>query len=114
MRDYVDTMIQEFPQVCLKGVNTQTSWDTNLFKIDENQVPLNKKMQEQFHRSTYQALFLYKQGGPNIMPAVAFLTTRVKEPTQQDWKKLVKMMKFLKQTKNDVLTLKAKNLQIAN
>ena len=114
MRDYIKTMIEEFPQECLKGINTQTPWDTNLFKIEENQIPLNKSMKEQFHCSTYQALFLYKRGRPNIIPGVVFLMTQVTEPTQEDWKKLIKMMKFFNQTKDDILTLEAKNLEIAN
>ena len=114
MRDYAKIMIEEFLQECLKGINTQTPWDTNLFKIRENQILLNKSMKEQFHHSTYQALFLCKRRCPNIMTRVAFLTTRVTEPTQEDWKKLIKMMKFLNQTKDDILTLEAKNLEIAN
>ena len=80
MQDYIKTMIQEFPKECLKGTNTQTPWDGNLFKVEENQVPLNNTMKEQFHRSTYQALFLCKRGHPDIIPGVSFLTTRVKEP----------------------------------
>ena len=62
----------------------------------------------------YQALFLCKQGRPDIMPGVVFLTTRVQHPTQQDWIKLVKMMNFLQQTQQDILTLEANNLEVAN
>ena len=35
------------------------------------------------------------------------------EPTHEDWNKLIKMMKFLAKIKDDMLMLKANNLQIA-
>ena len=36
---------------------------------------------------------------------MAFLCTRVREPTQQDWDKLVRMMNWLKRTRLECLTL---------
>ena len=51
-----------------------------------------------------------KQGRPDILPAIAFLCTCVQEPTQQDWNKLLKMLKFLARTKDDVLTLSAEEV----
>ena len=30
MQDYVKTMLQDFPEECFKGKNTQIPWDTNL------------------------------------------------------------------------------------
>ena len=42
---------------------------------------------------------------PDIQLAIAFLSTRVRAPTLQDWGKLIKLMSFLKETENDVLTL---------
>ena len=41
---------------------------------------------------------------------VAFLTTRVKEPDEDDWKKLARMMTHFKHTKDSVLTLEADNV----
>lgn len=60
-----------------------------------------------------KGLFLCKRGRPDIAPAIAFLTTRVLSPTQEDWDKLVRMMKFLRQTHNDKLTLAADDDHIA-
>ena len=39
---------------------------------------------------------------------------RIINPTQNDWSKLVKLMKFLKHTKHDMLTLEPTNLEVAN
>jgi hypothetical protein len=40
-------------------------------------------------------------------PAIAFMATRVTKPNEGDWKKLVKMMNYLKATKNDVPSMSA-------
>jgi hypothetical protein len=36
---------------------------------------------------------------------IAYLSTRVRNPNQNDWNKLVRMMTFLIQTKEDILTI---------
>ena len=65
------------------------------------------KKSEKFHTFTAQDLFLCKRRQPDTSPAIAYLTTRVRDPNQDDWKKLVRIMKFLKQSKYDCLALKA-------
>ena len=44
--------------------------------------------------------------------AIAFLTTRVKGPDTDDWKKLLRLMSYLKGTKDLVLTLEADALNL--
>ena len=61
----------------------------------------------QFHTMVAKGLFLCKRARPDIAPVIAFLCTRVKEPTKQDWGKLHRMMLFLNTTKEDVLTLRS-------
>ena len=107
MVDYVNKMISEFPEENLKGTRVTSPWSENLFQVNEASPSLSRNMAEQFHKSTAQGLFLCKRGRPDISPVIAYLTTRVKNPNQDDWMKLTKMMKFLNQTKNDKLTLRA-------
>jgi Reverse transcriptase (RNA-dependent DNA polymerase) len=107
MVDYVKKMIKEFPDKDLKCVKVTSPWNENLFKVNETSPLLSKEMAEQFHKSTAQGLFLCKRGRSDISSVIAYLTTRVRNPTQDDWMKLTKMMKFLKQTSEDKLTLKA-------
>jgi hypothetical protein len=78
-----------------------------LFKVDEKSVALNDSERELFHTVVAQGLFLCKRACPDVAPAIAFLTTRVQHPTQEDWMKLVKMMRYLKDSAEDLLTLKA-------
>jgi len=107
MVDYVESMLSSFPQSELAGAKVASPWNENLFKVNEKSPKLSKEVAEQFHTTTAQGLFLCKRARPDISPAIAYLTTRVKSPNQDDWDKLVRMMKFLRQTKGDCLTLKS-------
>ncbi len=52
----------------------------------------------QFHSHVVKLLFLAKRGRPDVLLAVSFLTTRVKMPDDDDWKKLVRVLGYLKGT----------------
>ena len=52
-------------------------------------------------------LFLCKRDRPDVQVPVALLTTRVKKPTLDDWKKLIRALKYLKDTMDLVQTLSA-------
>jgi len=117
MRDYIKTMIVSFPQEDLKGREVKSPWNDNLFKVKEDSPPLSKKKAEQFHTTTAQGLFLSKRGRPDVCISIAYLTTRVRCPNEDDWLKLVRMMKWLIQTINDVLYIEIyitneKNIQV--
>jgi hypothetical protein len=107
MRSYVDQMKESFPETPLQGAPPKSPWTKDLFKVDEGSMLLEQEQKEQFHTTTAQELFLTKRARPDIGPAIAFFTTRVRAPTKQDWEKLVRMMKFLISTRNDCLTLQA-------
>ena len=46
-------------------------------------------------------LYLCKRGRPDIEPTVAFLCTRVAKSDVEDWKKLIRLLSFLKKTIDD-------------
>ena len=79
----------------------------NLFEIHDSPT-LDKPKAETFHSHVARNLCFSKRGRPDIQVAVAFLCTRVKEPTQQDWHKLMRLMRHLKGTQDVVLTLGTK------
>jgi len=60
---------------------------------------------EQFQNTNAHALFLCEQVRPEIIPTMAFLTTRIKASTEDDWSKLIRMMQHLRQSRNDVVKL---------
>jgi hypothetical protein len=106
MVDYVKGMIEEFPEE-LDDQKANHPWNEKLFKIDNTAKDLSKEQAETFHTFVAKGLFVSKRGRPDLQPAIAFLTTRVKKPNQGDWQKLKRMMNFLNNTQNDVLTLQA-------
>ena len=55
-------------------------------------------------------MFLVKRARSDFKPGFAFLLTRVKSSMEEDSSKLVKIINFLKTTKNEVLTLEVNNI----
>ena len=105
MTAYVDKMIEQFNHPLKDGYKSPAN--ENLFKVNEKSPKLKKDKTEEFHTNVAKALFLCKRARPDIQPTVAFLCTRVKQPTIEDWSKLLRLMSYLKSTKNEVLTLRA-------
>ena len=108
MMDCVRAMIDECPVELTGTVSTPAN--DHLFKIDRGK-KLGPMKAEVFHANLAKALFLTMRARPDIRLTVAFLCTRVKEPTTYDWFKLTRMMDFLKKTVNECLTIKIHNLR---
>ena len=113
-------MIKEFPEKLSGKANTP--WTERLMKIDKTSKKLDAErasifhtfiMKAMFHFHTFvmKAMFHCKRGRPDINMTICFLATRVKEPTENHWNKLVKVMNFLKKTENEVLILEADDTQ---
>ena len=106
MVDYVKNMVEDFPEE-LNADGAKYPWNEELFKVDEKSPLLERNKADQFHSFVARALFVSTRSRIDIQPGIAFLTSRVKSPTKQDWFKLKKLMRFLKRTANDVLSLEA-------
>ena len=104
MIDYVKNMLEDFPEE-LTAQGARYPWSENLFRVDDSSPLLPKEKAEEFHTFVAKTLFASKRSRIDVQPAVSFLSTRIKAPTEQDWFKLKKMMRFLKRTADDVLTL---------
>jgi len=63
-------------------------------------------MAQLFHHITAKLLYLCKRTQQDIQTVVAFLCTRVKSPDTDDYKKLVRVIQYLRGTQE--LTLKIK------
>ena len=86
MTEHVKEMIDEFPQDL--GGEARTAAADGLFDTTRGKPPDPMKS-EAFHAMVAKALFLNMRSRPDIRLAVAFLCTRVKEPTTHDWHKLL-------------------------
>jgi len=81
---------------CLVTYSTQTQQDVK--KLSEEQGQL-------FHHLVAKLLYLSKRTRQDIQTAEAFLCTRVKEPDTDDYKKLTKVMQYIRNTKDITLTI---------
>ena len=105
MRDYVAQVIQDFPETVVGAAPTPAA--KGLFDVNLDSKPLNAKRAEAFHSTVAQLLFLAKRGRPDILTAVSFLCTRVTKSTEEDWRKLKRVILWLQKTKDEVLRLKS-------
>jgi hypothetical protein len=110
MDDYVDNLLEGLPEDMNGKASTPAA--EHLFKVDDGAAKLSPEASEMFHSITAKSLFLCKRARPDIQTPVAFLCTRVTSPDVDDYKKLRRMMCYLRETKTLCLTLEADNLQV--
>jgi len=99
MIKYLKNVIEEFPEV-IKG-RAATPAHEKLFVIrDEKDAKLlDEERALAFHHMVAQLLFMATRARRDIQTAVAFLTTRGKNPDEDDWGKLKRVLKYLNGTK---------------
>ena len=86
----------------------------HLFKTNDTPTYLSDEDAMFFHHNVAKLLFLCKRARPDLQTAVAFLSTQVKHPDQDDNKKLARAMKYLRKTITLPLTLEVDDLQLVH
>ena len=112
MIPYLKGIIAEFPEL-IKG-SAATPATEHLFTVqDENEaMPLEEERALAFHHTVAQLLFMATRTRHDIQTAVAFLTTRVKTPNEDNWGKLKQVLKYLNRTKYLKLKISVEDLGI--
>jgi hypothetical protein len=106
---YVEGLLVNVPSDMCGMANTPAA--SHLLQINnENPTLLEAKKREIFHTLVTKLLYLAKRGCPDIMLAISFLCTRVKNPDIDDYRKLGRVVKYLRKTQKLVLTLECNNL----
>jgi hypothetical protein len=108
MSRYTKESIDEFMGEIKKSSPTPATKD--LFDIKENSPKLNKSKSENFHSIVAKLLYVSKRARADIQLPVAFLCTRVTKSTEQDWKKLQRVLEYLYGTIDDVLIIGADDI----
>ena len=103
MKAQIEDAIKSFGEDVQGTVTSPTA--KHLFMVDEDCPKLGKEKADIFHSVTAKLLYLEKRARPDIETAVAFLTTRVMAPNHDDWKKLRRVLLYLKCTLDDVRVL---------
>ena len=105
MADYVQGILDEAPEDMASFAITPAA--SNLFTVRNDVEKLDDARSEEYHRLTAKLLYLCKRARPDFQPTVAFLTTRVAQPDIDDWKKLTRAIRYLRDSKDLYLTLEA-------
>jgi hypothetical protein len=112
MIDYLKGVINDFPEVITGTAMPPAT--ANLFDVipeDERKV-LGEEQARAFHHPVAQLLFATTRARKDTQHTVAFLTTRVKSPDEDDWMKLKRLLKYIRGTIYMPLILKADCLNI--
>ena len=93
-KDYLDEILKDLPDDMNRLATTPAA--DHLFKVRDNAPKLNKENAELFHKVVAQLLFMAQRGRPNLRTAISFLTKRVQMPDEDDYKKLVRTIKYIR------------------
>ena len=97
MTDYVDGLLNEMTDD-MKGVAV-TPAASHLNEVNDKAEKLSDAKRDTFHHLTAKLLYLSKRARPDLQTAVSFLTTRIVHPDIDDWKKLLRCLKYLRGTR---------------
>jgi hypothetical protein len=101
MKKYISRCIDEFineePDEVMRPVNTPAA--NYLFRIRDVE-KFSKLRVGLFHSMVAKLLFVAKRARADVLLMVSFLTTTVKEPDHDDWRKLISLLSYLKHTEN--------------
>jgi hypothetical protein len=108
MIDYGDKMLADLPDEMNGEAPSPAA--NHLFTVDDSQEKVSEEKAQFFHTYVAKTLFLCKRARPDLQTAVAFLCTRVQSCDEDDFKKLIRMLQFIRATQDDYLTLSATSL----
>ena len=103
MDGYVEDLLVEYDNIT--GV-AETPATNSLFVIKESEL-LDDSAREYYHSLTAKLLYLGKRVRPDILTACSFLTKRVQKPTREDMKKLERVIRYIRHTRNIGIALEA-------
>ena len=90
-----------------------TPAESDLYTVNEKSTVLDKSQKERYHSITAKILYLGKRVRPDILTAVSFLTKRVQSPNVDDMRKLRRVIRYIRSTKDKGICIDAgKNLSI--
>jgi len=105
MYNYIAKMLTELPSD-MNGVST-TPATLHLFNMDDSAQKLEEDKAQLFHHLVEKLLYLSQRSRQDIQTAVVFLCTRVQSPDVDDYKKLARVMKYIRGTRDIKLTIDA-------
>jgi hypothetical protein len=110
MVPYLQELVDEFPDDI--GSPASTPAAVHLFEESVNPVLLDKEKAKMFHHIVAKTLWAAIRARPDLLTTLSFLTCKVKAPDKDDYKKLTRMISYIKGTIDLPLTLSASGTSI--
>jgi hypothetical protein len=107
MMEYVKKMIESFREDVTEPAKTPAA--PHLFTIRDDAPPLHEQKAQKCHHTVAKGIFLCKRVRLDLQTMIAYLSTRVKNQEEDNWKKLMRMMRYLNKTNYMVRIMKADN-----
>ena len=111
MIDYMASMIDDVSSELKPTGTAETPAADDLFAVGDSP-SLDPARAEEFHTIVAKGLFACKRARPDIHTAIAVLCTRVKNPNEDDWRKLKRLLKYCNGTRQDKLILWSDDLHV--
>ena len=112
MFGYLKKTLEDFPEAINSTASTPAADHLFTVRPDGDRTVLDEERAQAFHHAVAQMLFACTRARKDIQTAVAFLTTRVREPDEDDWGKLKSLLRYVKGTLSLPLILRADSLNI--
>ena len=93
---HISETLNDFPEEI--GPTRKTPAAEHPFKVDETCTPLNETRRKLFHSIFAKLLWIGKKARPDILVVLSFLGKRIEKAHKDDWKKLVRVLAYLKGT----------------
>jgi hypothetical protein len=103
MIHFVEKLLEDMEE----GREYESPGTKDSFVVDETAKKLNEADRKDFHSKTAKLLYLAKRARPDILTVAIFLCTRVQGATVEDKHKLVRVLGYLRATKETTLLLRA-------
>ena len=94
MSPYLLEALEDFPEELDRLVTSPAA--NHIFEINENSPKLSEERREKLHSIVAKLLFVSTRGRPDIHLPISFLTSRVTKADEDDWKKLRRLLQYVK------------------
>ena len=112
MLDYLKVVLEDLPEV-ITGRSTSTTANI-LFQVrpEYKEPHLNKETATAFHHTVAQLIFVTSSSRKDTNMAIDFLCTQVRIPDENEWGKLVRVLRYIRGTLHMPLILRAYSLSV--
>jgi hypothetical protein len=102
----MDKMVHDILNDCGVDSTRATPATEDLFETRESVKKLTPEESQYFHHFVARLMYLGKRVKPECLPAVSFLSTRISKCDEDDMKKLVRLLGYVRGTRDMGITLR--------